>query len=127
MECPKCCSEMAAVEFGTELTVQRCHACGGLFCARGVLPRLRREWLAETVLDTGDPRAGAGYDSAPEVVCPACGTRMCSHCDDQQPHIRLEHCPGCEGVFLDAGELTDLKSVTLMDSLMKLIGRLARS
>jgi uncharacterized protein len=123
MQCPKCHHPMRAKEFGTDLTVQRCEHCGGLFCARGVLPRLRREWLAETVLDTGDPRSGRQRDAQREVDCPACGQRMRSESDPGQPHIHLEHCPDCQGVFLDAGELTDLKSVTLMDSLLKLLRR----
>ena len=37
--------------------------------------------------------------------------------DHQQPHIWYEQCPGCGGVYLDAGEFSDLKDVTVMDML----------
>jgi len=32
-----------------------------------------------------------------------------------QPHIWLEQCPACEGVFFDAGEFTDLRYHTVAD------------
>ena len=41
--------------------------------------------------------------------------------DTQQSHVTLDACPACDGIFLDAGELSDLKSITLMDHLRRLL------
>ena len=35
--------------------------------------------------------------------------------DDEQRHVWYEECETCHGIFLDAGEFTDLKFKTLMD------------
>jgi Zn-finger nucleic acid-binding protein len=35
--------------------------------------------------------------------------------DLDQPHIWIENCAVCGGIFFDAGELTDLKEKTLSD------------
>jgi Zn-finger nucleic acid-binding protein len=43
-----------------------------------------------------------------------------------QTHIILDICPACDGVFLDAGELTDIKNVTLMDHVRRLLTMLGR-
>jgi Zn-finger nucleic acid-binding protein len=48
------------------------------------------------------------------------------HADTEQTHITLDICPACTGVILDAGELTDLKSVTLMDHVRRLLTMLGR-
>jgi len=39
--------------------------------------------------------------------------------DSEQPHIWFEACKTCNGVFLDAGEFTDLKERTLLDRLKR--------
>ena len=35
--------------------------------------------------------------------------------DEEQRHVWYEECQTCGGVFLDAGEFTDLKFKTLLD------------
>jgi len=117
---------MLPVEFGTDIKVMRCIGCRGLYCERDVLDQLRDEWLVDTVLDTGSAAEGAKYNDIRDIPCPACGTKMDHVQDEEQSHIILDVCSGCEGVFLDAGELTDIKNVTLMDHVRRLLTMLGR-
>jgi Zn-finger nucleic acid-binding protein len=126
MDCPKCRAAMQQQVFGTDIEIQRCSGCGGLFCQWQTLRRLRDEWLADTVLDSGNPALGAKHNQMRNIACPACGQTMDHVQDHAQSHITLDSCPGCDGVFLDAGELTDIKSVTLMDHVRKLLTKLGR-
>jgi Zn-finger nucleic acid-binding protein len=46
--------------------------------------------------------------------------------DEEQGHITLDVCGACDGVFLDAGELTDIKNITLMDHVRRLLAMLGK-
>ena len=121
MDCPKCSSDMQPVEYGTEIKVSRCSGCAGLFCDRRMLELMRGEWLVDSVLDTGSAAEGARNNQIEDIPCPGCGTTMARLSDKEQSQVILDACPNCDGVFLDAGELSDLKSVTLMDYLRRLL------
>ena len=120
MKCPKCDSQMTEVVAAYGRTVERCDGCSGLFVSRTALDRLERSWIygprsgGENV-DSGDPKVGRKYDRIREIDCPVCGERMNQISDHNQPHIWLEECPKCHGVFFDAGELTDLSYETVVD------------
>lgn len=126
MDCPKCRAEMETVEFGIDIVIQRCTGCHGLFCNWRTLQRLREEWLSEAVLDQGSAALGAKQNSMLDINCPACGTTMVRVKDPEQSLITLDSCPACDGVFLDAGELTNMKSVTLMDHVRHLLAKLGK-
>ena len=126
MKCPKCDHEMETVEFGTAISVLRCTGCSGLYCEMETLGRMRDEWLTETVLDTGCATEGARRNDMRGINCPECGTAMEHVQDEEQSHITLDTCGSCDRVFLDAGELTDMKSVTLMDHVRRLMSMLGR-
>jgi len=126
MDCPKCCKPMETVEFGTDIKVMRCTGCSGLFCKWQTLQQLRDEWLADTVLDKGSAVMGAKHNEILDIACPECGTTMDRVKDPQQKHITLDSCANCDGVFLDAGELTDMKSLTLMDHVRRLLTLLGK-
>ena len=126
MDCPKCHASMELVEFGTDIEVRRCTGCSGLFCKWQTLEQLRDEWLSDVVLDRGSASLGAKQNSMLGISCPACGATMDNVQDREQAHITLDSCPDCDGVFLDAGELTNMKTVTLMDHVRHLLTRLGR-
>ncbi len=126
MDCPKCGTRMEAVEFGTNIKVIRCTGCYGLFCKWQTLRQLREEWLSDSVLDKGSPALGAKHNAMRNIDCPECGAAMARVRDDEQAHITLDNCPQCESVFLDAGELTDMKSLTLMDQVRRLLSKLGK-
>jgi Zn-finger nucleic acid-binding protein len=126
MICPKCRMPMETVEFGTEIKVMRCTGCSGLFCKWQTLRQLRDEWLSDTVLDKGNVVLGAKHNEMLDINCPDCGSRMDRVRDQEQSHITLDSCANCDGVFLDAGELTDMKSLTLMDHVRRLLTKLGK-
>ena len=126
MDCPKCYQPMEALEFGTDIKLLRCTSCYGLFCKAHTLQQLREEWLADSVLDKGSPALGAKHNELRDIACPECGATMARVRDSAQVHITLDSCPDCDGVFLDAGELTDMKSLTLMDHVRHLLSKLGK-
>ena len=126
MDCPKCRAPMETLEYGTDIEVRRCTACSGLFCTWQALQQLRDEWLSDVILDKGSAAQGSRQNEMQDVPCPACGTIMERIQDRENARITLDSCPGCNGVFLDAGELTNMKSVTLMDHVRHLLAKLGR-
>ena len=124
MNCPKCENHMEPVEFGTDISVMRCTGCKGLFSDTETLQKMRDQWLADTVLDTGSASEGAKHNTLEDIPCPSCNTIMHRVEDIDQVHVVLDVCPSCDGVFLDAGELTDLKNVTLMDHIRRLLSKI---
>ena len=115
LECPKCPGELVAKTYGRKIQVHRCVNCGGLWCKPDVLLEMKKEWMSEAVLDSGDPKVGAALDKLDNISCPEDGSLMEKKADERQTHIWYEACPECGGMFFDAGEFTDLKYDTLMD------------
>ena len=101
--------------------VHRCSSCAGLWCKPETLEAMKREWLAEAVIDTGDPRVGANLNKVDHINCPEGHGPMRRTEDERQYHIWYEACDTCGGMFLDAGEFTDLKFDTLLDRIRGLI------
>lgn len=115
MQCPKCPGTLEEKTYGRNITVHRCTDCGGLWCKPDVLLEMKKEWMSEAVLDSGDPKLGEALDQLDDIKCPEDGTLMEKVADERQIHIWYESCPTCDGMFFDAGEFTDLKYDTLMD------------
>lgn len=115
MQCPKCPGTLEAKTYGRKITVHRCTDCSGLWCKPDVLLEMKKEWMSEAVLDSGDPKLGAALNQLDDIKCPEDGALMEKTADEKQTHIWYESCPTCNGMFFDAGEFTDLKYDTLMD------------
>lgn len=114
MNCPKCTAEMFPEKFN-QIVVDRCSGCGGLWFDIGEL-NLLKEMEGSEEIDAGQPKVGKLYDKVDRTInCPRCATALTRMADKQQPHIHLDLCKTCTGVFLDAGEFKDLKSHTLLD------------
>lgn len=114
--CPKCTGLLKFVNFNTELHLYRCNQCYALWCKKSTLDLLLSIWMSDAVIDTGSPFIGRRLnkiDSA--VLCPEGHGYMSHKIDPQQRHIGYEHCNICEGIYLDAGEFTDLKYLTILD------------
>jgi Zn-finger nucleic acid-binding protein len=126
MKCPKCRELMETIEFGTNISIKRCTGCYGLYCKWQTLGQLRDEWLSDTVLDKGSAATGAKHNEMLDIACPECGATMNRAQDSEQTHITLDICSDCDAVFLDAGELTDMKSVTLIDHVRRLMTMLGK-
>jgi len=121
MKCPKCDADFETRTYGPKIVVQRCTGCHGLFCKPDVLMEMRREWMSDAVLDGGDSRKGKNHDQIGDINCPECNVKMDMVADDRQSHIWMESCPSCGGIYLDAGEFSDLKYETWMDKVRGLL------
>ena len=120
IECPKCGHGMEELSYGGDLLIDPCTNCQGLWFDQGEEQLLKSKWMGDA-LDTGKASLGKKWDAVDEVACPRCGQDMGKVSDPDQPHIWYEVCPNCEGIWLDAGEFTDLKFDTLMDRLRSLV------
>ena len=115
MNCPKCSEGMQKVRHSA-IEIDRCRGCGGIWFDLLELEKLvRQEGSAR--IDTGNPDTGEKFDKVGRIDCPVCHSPMIRMVDANQPHIRYEACKICSGVFLDAGEFTDLADRTLVDRL----------
>ena len=103
-----------------QFALERCKDCFGLFGSPEVLAEMKHEWMSE-VLDKGDPKEGRKYDNVGEIMCPRCNVAMTNLSDPKQSHIWFEQCPGCEGIFFDAGEFSDWKYDTFIDRIRDLV------
>ena len=97
---------------GTE--VDRCSSCHGLWFDDGELEKLRTREAA-AALDIGDVKTGKKYNAIEDYRCPRCAGTMNRLVDPEQTHIWFEQCDACRGSFFDAGELTDLATVSVSD------------
>ena len=112
---------MEVKTYGRKISLRRCDQCGGLFCNPDVVMEMKREWMSEIVLDSGDAKLGAKLNKLDDINCPECGISMDKTFDTNQTHIWFEQCAQCEGVFFDAGEFSDLKYDTFMDRIRDLV------
>lgn len=115
MNCPKCTGTLEPKSYGEHILVHRCNSCAGLWCQPEVVLQVHREWMAEVELDIGDPEIGEQLDALDNIQCPEGHGLMQKLADDRQTHIWFEACSTCDGMFFDAGEITDLKFDTFLD------------
>ncbi|MEM9621979.1 MAG: zf-TFIIB domain-containing protein [Pseudomonadota bacterium] len=115
MNCPKCTGQLQPQSYGDNINVHRCDVCAGLWCKPDALLNMKRQWMAEAALDVGDPRVGQQLDRVDDIDCPEGHGRLKKSVDPKQTHIWYEECETCGGIYLDAGEFTDLKFKTLLD------------
>jgi Zn-finger nucleic acid-binding protein len=113
MRCPKCRSDMEQVMID-DTEVDRCSSCHGLWFDDGELSKLRNKEAA-AALDIGDIKTGKKQNKIEHYRCPRCAGPMNRLADPEQTHIWFEQCDSCGGSFFDAGELTDLATVSVSD------------
>ncbi len=121
MHCPKCESPFEEKKYGAGIQVHSCQGCGGILCKTKTLEKMRSEWMADLMLDRGDPNKGRELDKMVDINCPSCSNAMSRIFDEEQAHVFMELCESCDLIFLDAGELTDLSDFTLMEKLKNLL------
>lgn len=97
MNCPRCESHpLDPVAVDQTVRVDWCSRCGGAFYAAGEL---------RAVLGS----APTGQGTKPGVRCPSCQTTMVEQRWPASGTVRIDGCPGCEGHWLDKGELVRLR------------------
>ena len=97
--CPKCAKPMAAWAPGA-VELDHCPGCRGLW--------FDTDELVQHLADI----SGRSLDARPEATAET--PYRCPKCEDRKLReaylmdVRVESCPGCEGVFLDLGEVHEL-------------------
>ena len=117
MLCPKCHSVMQEHKVLTqsgEVAIDKCERCAGLWFDLGEADKLKDEWTS-VALDDGDENIGKIYNEITNIHCPRCMKPMESVNDTKQAHIRYEVCEE-HGVFMDAGEFSDFREITLKEA-----------
>lgn len=115
MKCPKCGVGMDITGLD-DFEVDFCPGCRGLWFQPEELSELRFDSLrAPFALDQGSAKVGRMMNLIDSPECPDCGALMTKERDPEQKHILYEYCPAGHGVFLDAGEFTDLARKTIWD------------
>ena len=124
LQCPKCLHGMEPVNYHG-VNVDRCTHCQGIWFDDDELQTLLRESGAQAI-DTGSARKGRDFDRYGEIRCPHCQAPMEPSADWRQTHIWYEVCRQ-HGIFLDAGEFTDLKQEGWLDKIRDLLKGSRRS
>jgi len=124
IECPKCGHGMDEISYGGDLLIDRCTHCQGIWFDHGEVAMLKSKWMGEA-LDTGDAAEGKKWDEVDDIACPRCGQNMEKVSDADQPHIFYEVCSE-HGMFLDAGEFTDLANETVGDWFKRLVQKVRK-
>ena len=116
MICPKCQGDMQPVNY-EGIEVDRCANCGGVWFDFSEIEQLKQLQGSESI-DAGTAEEGRKRDAQSPVHCPRDQARLIPMVDIAQPHVWFESCPVCHGVYLDAGEFSDLKDLTLLERLL---------
>jgi Zn-finger nucleic acid-binding protein len=104
MNCPKCRSELErATAAATE--VDRCAACGGVWCDDQELQALLDAPTEALAALRGRRRADFDQQAA---ACPRDGARLTRMFSSRTRAVTVDACPDCRGIWLDGGELERL-------------------
>ncbi len=123
MNCPKCNAQMDRVQLAG-IDVDRCAGCKGLWFDQGELDALRAIDESE-MLDLGLPAIGIEFNGQHDIDCPRCDDIALLTRRVNGNGMTVEHCPSCQGSFLDAGEFTAYKHRGLFAPLRTLYSRLS--
>ena len=116
MKCPLDGNELAKQTYESNIEIDKCPQCGGMWLDDNELERIQdvseRDYSAEierlpNVVDQAYAMALAG--SKPAVNCAGCGQEMERTEHGGCSQILIDNCPKCGGVWLDEGELKALE------------------
>lgn len=111
MDCPACNNQLVEMKVG-ELSVDVCkHGCGGLWFDSHELKRVdeKHESAGEVLLHVErDP--SIVIDPSAKRACPKCEHQfMMRHFMSVKRKVEIDECANCGGVWLDAGELGEIR------------------
>jgi len=104
-ECHKCWVEMNKEEvetFGPNIIIDVCPKCNGIWLDKGELEKLLKDRKLSNYLTKH-----IGVKSSSPMICPQCSNLMDIEKADE---IEVDVCLTCGGVWLDSGELEELKT-----------------
>jgi hypothetical protein len=111
MNCPACNKELFEVEAG-EIKVDVCkQGCGGIWFDNFELEKVdeKHEAAGEELLETSG-RAKGPVVNENKRNCPRCeNITMIEHFSGAKQKVLIDECPQCGGVWLDCGELGEIR------------------
>ncbi len=126
MQCPKCQSELTPRTIDT-VTVDECHACEGIWFDKDELRRVKDStdpdlnWMDFEIWKQSEAFAVAGGQTA----CPRC-TKPMHVVNYSTTGVAIDYCHGCDGIWLDKGELERIIGALEQELLDKSLGRYVR-
>jgi len=113
MQCPACENTLTPMEAGG-ITVDLCRGgCGGIWFDNYEFEKFDEphEAAGEALLNIEKGPARKN-DPGSRRPCPKCsGIIMQRHFVSVKHKVEIDECPGCGGIWLDAGELADTRSL----------------
>ena len=111
MKCPACDRELQKMTV-SDITVDVCrNGCGGIWFDNFELQKMdeKHEAAGESLLDIKiDP--SVSVDESKTRMCPICeNQKMIKHFRSVNKQIEIDECPKCGGVWLDQGELRQIR------------------
>jgi Zn-finger nucleic acid-binding protein len=107
IDCPKCGSRTKRIEveiFGPNIFIDICPKCRGHWLDHGELNKLLKDKKLSDYLTKE-----IGTASKSKLICPRCGGLMDVETAED---VAVDVCLSCNGVWLDAGELEELKEIS---------------
>ncbi len=120
MKCPKCDNVMQKVSV-EDIEVDCCGNCEGIWFDLREHDHLKDIRGSEDRIDMGDPAKGDQMNAVRNIHCPRCTVQLVKLFMHDQTHIKYEQCATCGGVFLDAGEFTDFKQMTVAEKVKRVL------
>jgi len=113
MKCPACENQLQRMTVAN-VTVDVCKGgCGGIWFDNFELKKFDEphESAGEALLDVGLSKTVA-VDHSKRLKCPRCDDIvMMRHFFGVKHKVEVDECPGCGGIWLDAGELKHIRSL----------------
>jgi len=111
MKCPACENVLTLMVAG-DITVNVCEmGCGGMWFDAFEFEKVDEphESAGEALLQV-ERNPNGMVDTDAKRPCPKCeGVAMQRHFASVKKRVEVDECPGCGGVWLDAGELADIR------------------
>ncbi|MHC4504045.1 MAG: TFIIB-type zinc ribbon-containing protein [Planctomycetota bacterium] len=103
MKCPGCGAEMQGVD-DSDITTDKCTACGGVFLDKGELNALATGMAGDIEFCSKDEDTLS--DKFNVRTCPKCADTPMEKVElVRYTDIIFDYCPACQGFFLDSGEV----------------------
>ena len=113
MKCPACSNELQEMTVA-DVTVDVCKGgCGGIWFDNFELKKFDEphEAMGEALLEIErDPNVAV--QNQDKLKCPKCDNIvMMRHFFSVKKKVQMDECPGCAGIWLDAGELGQIRNM----------------
>jgi Zn-finger nucleic acid-binding protein len=116
MKCPVCAKEMVEENFGVKVDVCE-NGCKGIWFDQFELAKLDhpKAGLGEA-LENALRAPRANDDNRKALTCPRCSIPMHAHKYQRDKEVSVDECYKCGGLFLDSGELTEIRDHYMSDA-----------